>query len=228
MHVVGVVDDVRNTAPNRTPPPEVFIEFHQALAMQARWGDSVARQNEMSIGFLSFAIRARGNPEPLVPAVGRLVRDVDPNAGVDAIIPLDRLVAMSVARQRFNAVVIGVFAAVACLLAGLGIYGVLAYTVIQRTQEIGIRMALGARPAQVMSLVLGHGATLTAIGIGLGLTGAAAGARLLQSLLFGVTPLDTGTFVAVAVGFAVVAGTASLIPARRATQVDPLVALRAE
>ena len=126
------------------------------------------------------------------------------------------------------ALLLGVFAGVAGLLAAVGIYGVLAYAVIQRTQEIGIRMALGAQRMQVLALVLRKGLLLTAIGILLGVAGAAASARLLQGMLFGVTPLDARTFVVVAMLFGLVALVASYLPARRATQVDPIVALRAE
>ena len=150
----------------------------------------------MSIGFVSFAVRTQDEPEFAAPAVGRIVRSVDPNAGIDAMIPMDRLVASSVARQRFSAVLLGVFAGVAGLLAAMGIYGVLADAVSQRTQEIGIRMALGAQRAQVLALVLRSGVLLASAGIALGLVVAAAGARLLQGMLFGITPLDPYTFVA--------------------------------
>ena len=123
---------------------------------------------------------------------------------------------------------LGVFASVAAILAALGIYGVLAYAVAQRTQEIGVRMALGAQRRQVMGLILRRGIALTAIGLSVGLIGAAASARLLQSMLFGIESRDPGTFIAVAVTFTVVALIASYLPARRATKVDPIVALRVE
>jgi len=228
IEVIGVVEDVRNTSPEKTAPPEVWLEYRQALAMQARWGDSVARQNEMSIGFLSFAIRARGRPDAIAPAIGRIVREVDPNAGIDAIVPLERLVAHSVARQRFNAMVLALFAAVAAVLAAIGIYGVLAYTVAQRRQEIGIRMALGAQRSQLLGLLLKHGMALGAIGITVGIAGAAAASRVLQALLFGVTPLDAGTFAAVALLFGAVSAVAAYLPAYRATTLDPSAVLRSE
>jgi len=226
--VIGVVEDVRNTSPERTAPPEVWLEYRRALAMQARWGDSVARQNELSIGFLSFAIRTRDRPDAIAPAISRIVREVDPNAGIDAIIPLDRLVAQSVARQRFNAVVLALFAAVAAILAAIGIYGVLAYSVVQRRQEIGIRMALGAQRIQVLGLVLKQGLALGTIGIAAGIAGAAAASRVLEALLFGVTPLDVGTFVAVALLFGVVSLVAAYLPAYRATTLEPSAVLRSE
>jgi predicted lysophospholipase L1 biosynthesis ABC-type transport system permease subunit len=155
----------------------------------------------MSIGFLSFAVRTSREPAAAAAAIGRLVRAVDRNAGIDAMIPMDRLVASSVARQRFFAVLLVAFAGVAALLAAMGIYGVLAYAVGQRTKEIGIRMALGARRAQVLTLVLRTGVRLAAAGIALGLVAAAAGTRLLQGMLFGITPLDPYTFVAVSLAF---------------------------
>src|SRR4029077_15470391 len=135
------------------------------------------------------------------------------NAGIDAMIPLEKLVASSVARPRFYAAVLGVFAGVAGILAAVGIYGVLAYAVVQRTREIGIRMALGAQRVQVLALVLRNGLILTATGIAVGLAGAATGARLLQGMLFGITPLDPQTFVAVSLLFGLVAMVASYLPA---------------
>jgi ABC-type antimicrobial peptide transport system permease subunit len=141
---------------------------------------------------------------------------------------MEQLVSNSVARQRFYAVMLGIFAGVAGLLAAVGIYGVLAYAVVQRTQEIGVRMALGAERYQVLTLILRRGLLLTTIGIAAGLAGAIGGARYLQSMLFGIEPRDPGTFIAVAAGFAVIAVMASYLPARRATKVDPMVALRVE
>ena len=228
MHVVGVVDDVRNTSPDRAANPEVFVEYRHLLALQQQWGNSTQRQEQLAIGFLSFAVRTRGNPAAAAPAVVKIVRAVDSNVGIDAMIPMDRLVASSVARPRFYAVVLGVFAGVAGLLAAIGIYGVLAYAVVARSREIGIRMALGAQSSNVLALVLRKGAILTTMGIALGLTGAVAATRLLQSMLFGVAPLDPMTFVAVSLMFGAVALLASYLPARRATNVDPMVALRSD
>jgi len=224
--VVGVVEDVRNTSPERAAEPEIFIEYRHLLALQQRWGHSTQRQEQLAIGFLSFAVRTLGNPEAAGPAVARIVRAVDDRVGIDAMIPMDRLVASSVARPRFYAVLLGVFAGVAALLAAIGIYGVLAYSVVERTREIGIRMALGAQRGNVLRLVLREGTTLTIAGIALGLAGAAAATRVLQNMLFGVAPLDALTFAVVSLLFGAVATLASFLPARRATRVDPMVALR--
>ena len=144
---------------------------------------------------------------------------MDPNVGVDAILPMSQLVANSVARPRFSMMLLAVFAGVAGLLAIIGIYGVLAYAVAQRTHEMGVRMALGARRIDVLSLVLRRGAVLSAVGIALGLAGAAAASRLVQGLLFGVTPLDGATFATVSVTFGMAAMLACYLPARRASSV---------
>jgi predicted permease len=224
--VVGVVEDVRNESLEHETYPEIFAEYRQLLSLQEKWGLSIEQRTEMAIGRLSFAIRTSGDPAPALATVRRIVSAVDANVGIDAVVPIERLVASSLARQRFYAVLLGVFAAVAALLATIGIYGVLAYAVIRRTQEIGIRMALGAQRGQVLALVLGRGVILATAGIAIGLAGAAAGMRLLQGMLFGITPLDPQTFVAVSLAFGMVATLASYVPARRATKVDPMIALR--
>jgi putative ABC transport system permease protein len=228
VQVVGVVEDVRNTTPDREAFPEVFVDYRQLLTVQQRWGDSTQQQDVIAIGFLSFAVRTTGDPKSAIPAVTRIVRSIDPNAGIESILPMRRLVASNLAKQRFNTVLLGVFAGVAGFLAAVGVYGVLAYAVIQRTREIGIRMALGAQRAQVLAIVLRKGLILTTIGIALGIVAAAAGARFLQGMLFGITPLDPTTFAVVAVMFGLVAAFACYMPARRATKVDPIAALRSE
>jgi ABC-type antimicrobial peptide transport system permease subunit len=123
---------------------------------------------------------------------------------------------------------LGAFASISALLAAIGVYGVLAYAVAQRTREIGVRLALGARAGQVLALVMRQGLTLTAVGLMIGFIAAGAGARSIEAMLFGITPLDPAAFIAVAVGFAIVAAVASYVPARYATRVDPAVTLRDE
>lgn len=228
MTVVGVVENIRQESPTDDIFPEIFVDYRQFLSLLERMEQSAQRQNELAIGFLSFAARTTGDPAAVVPDVRRIVSDIDANVGIDAIIPMSRLAANAVARERFYAVLLGSFAGLAGLLAAIGVYGVLTYAVIQRTQEIGIRMAIGAAPAAVLALVLRTGFVLAAIGIAIGLAGAAVGTRALRGMLFGVTPLDPLTFLAVSVLFALVAVFASYLPARRATKVDALVALRSE
>jgi predicted lysophospholipase L1 biosynthesis ABC-type transport system permease subunit len=228
VQVVGVVADVRQAALAREPWPEIFMDYRHVITLQERWGASRGAVDALAFGFMSFAVRTRGDPEQLIPALRRAISRGDPDAAIDAISPLNRLVASSVARQRFYTVMLAGFAAVAALLAGVGIYGVLAYAVVERIREIGIRMALGARRGQVLRAVLGRGVLLAVAGIALGLAGATGVTRYLRAMLYGVTPLDRGTFVVVAVAFTALAGIASFLPARRATQVDPMLALRTE
>jgi predicted permease len=226
MTVVGVAEDVRQEAATDSLVPEVFVDYRQFLAFNA--SDLPARHNEFAIGFLSFALRTTGDPALQIPAVRQSIAAIDPNIGIDAIAPMEDLEASSRARQRFYAAILGVFAAVSALLAAIGVYGVLAYAVSQRTKEIGVRMALGARADQVLALILRRGLLLTTIGVTLGLVAAAAGARSMESMLFGIQPIDPPTFAAVAIGFASVAALASYFPARQATRVDPAVTLRDE
>jgi putative ABC transport system permease protein len=141
---------------------------------------------------------------------------------------MDQLLADSLSRSRFTMLLLGIFAAVALVLASVGIYGLIAYSVTQRTQELGIRIALGAQPRDVLRLVLGQGTRLTLLGIALGVLAALAFSRLLVTLLFGVSATDPLTFAGVAALLALVALMACVIPARRATRVDPMVALRYE
>jgi putative ABC transport system permease protein len=141
---------------------------------------------------------------------------------------MEQLVAQSVAQRRFGMFLLGMFALFAVLLAGVGIYGVMSYSVSQRTQEIGVRMALGARSNDVLRMIVGHGMSLTLFGVGIGLAGAFALTRLMTRLLFQVTPTDALTFASVSLAVIVVALLACYVPARRATKVDPLVALRDE
>jgi putative ABC transport system permease protein len=153
---------------------------------------------------------------------------MDPSATVDNIATMDQIVSNAMSRPRLYAVLLGMFAGVAMMLAAIGIYGVLSAHVAHRSREIGIRMALGAPRAQVVALVLRHTTRLMVIGVAAGIAGAMALSRYLESLLYELTPLDVTTFVGVVVMFVVVATLASYMPVRRATRVDPLVALRTE
>lgn len=216
--IVGVVADVREFALDRETEPGVFID--------ARWiGD---------FGFPPypvgpyFIVRVMGDPAAVMSGLRGAVRTVDPQGTVFNVAGMDALIANSLSRPRLYAVWLGIFAGIAVLLAAIGIYGVLAYAVEARTREIGIRRALGAQTGDVLGLVLKHSLLVTALGLAIGLAGAAMLTRYLAALLYGLTPLDPGTFAAAALTLSAVALLASYVPARRATRVEPQIALRAE
>jgi ABC-type lipoprotein release transport system permease subunit len=211
LHVVGVVGDVHDRGVDSGTRPTVYA-------------NSLQRPPSSD---LAVVVRARVPPTTLVPSMRQVVRSLDSDLPV-SFKPLDQVFASSLDQRRFSLVIFGVFGAVALLLAAMGIYGVTSYAVAQRTQEIGIRMALGARMSDVLKLVLRNGMSLALIGSVIGLAGAFAVTRVMSSLLFGVTPTDRATFIAVALLLIAVAFLACYIPARRATKVDPLVALRYE
>ncbi|HKE58415.1 MAG TPA: ABC transporter permease [Pyrinomonadaceae bacterium] len=211
LHVVGVVGDVRDYGVDHAPVPTVYGNALQRLP----WS--------------SYTVVARGQIEnaALVTTMREAVRTLDPQLPLK-FRTLDQVYSSSLDSQRFSLVIFGVFGVAALLLAGMGIYGVTSYAVAQRTQEIGIRMALGAQLKDVLQLVLRSAMSLVLFGAVIGLAGAYAATRVLSSLLFGVTPTDLATFIAVPLLLFIVALVASLIPARRATKVDPLIALRYE
>jgi putative ABC transport system permease protein len=174
-----------------------------------------------------FVVRSTADLGLLGPAVRSAVRGVDPQLGVDlSQQTMAELVSASIAKPRFNTFVLGGFALVALALAAVGIYGVMSHAVTRRTREIGIRMAIGAAPSRVLADVLRQSLTLSGLGAAIGLLGAAAVTRYLESMLFELTPLDPSTFLGVAVLVLFVALLASYVPAARASRVDPLVALR--
>jgi putative ABC transport system permease protein len=226
QQIIGVVEDMRQSRLDAAPTPQMFADYRQVLALTQARKMPTAAQERLAFGFLSFFARTDRDPATLMPTVRSLVNRVDSAAGIDVMLPMEQLVASSLTRQRFYAILLGTFAAIAAILGAIGIYGVLAYAVGQRTQEIGIRMALGAERGAVLQMVLRHGIALMTIGIGLGLAGAAGLSRYLSGMLFDLTPLDPATYVAVGILFAAVALVASYLPARRATLIDPMVALR--
>ena len=220
--IIGVVEDMRQFNLDQDPDPQIFIDYRQDTpppAFAQAMGPPPAPY---------LAVRTTADPLAIAAGVRSIVRQLEPQATVDNIARMDEIVSNSLSRPRLYAVLLGIFAAVAVALTAVGIYGVMAYAVAQRRREIGIRMALGARRGDVMGLVLRQSTAITAIGITLGLLGAAALTKYLEGLLFGLTRLDPTTLGGVALAFALVATAASYVPARRATRVDPLVALRCE
>lgn len=177
---------------------------------------------------MTLLVRARGEPADIVPAIRDEVLALDPNLPLQLGVPVRRLYAESIARQRFVLALIGGFAGIALLLGAVGLYGVAAYAVAQRRREIGLRVALCARPSEATRLVLRHGLVLALCGVALGTAAALALTRLLGDLLYDVGPRDPWTFGVVALLLTLVAAVACWIPARRAARVDPMVALRAE
>ncbi len=183
---------------------------------------------EQAFPFMTLVIRTRGDATNVASAARNALRELDSQQPIKDVNTMENLLAKSIARSRFNTVLLAIFALVALALATVGIYGVMSYAVTQRTHEIGIRMALGAQRADVLKLVLRNGMMLALIGVVVGVAGAFALTRLMSTLLFGVTPTDAITFTAVSASLFVVACFACYIPARRATKVNPLVALRYE
>ncbi len=209
FEIIGIVGDIRHRS----------LEFQPYAAMYLP---------TVLSGRMNIALRTQGDPLSLVPAVRKEVAAIDKEQPVAVIRTMDEWVNRSTATPRYRTTLLGLFAALAMILAATGIYGVMSYSVAQRTHEIGIRMALGARHGDVLRLVVSQGMLLVVVGLGIGVAAALALTRLMQSLLFGVTAKDPITFVAVAGLLAVVALIACYIPARRATKVDPLTALRYE
>jgi putative ABC transport system permease protein len=177
---------------------------------------------------MSVVVRTGGDPTAAAGAVRLALRSVDPDLPAARVLPMEEVVSRRMFQPRVYGTMFGVLALAALLLASIGLYGVVAYTVAQRTHEIGVRMALGARAADILGLVVGQGARLSLIGLGLGLPAAFALSRLLRGALYGVAPNDPLTFVSMPLLLGGAALLASYLPARRATKVDPMVALRAE
>ena len=220
MRVVGVVADVKQGPLNSETVPQTFQPWVQLP-------DSMLGENVVGmLRSLKISLRTEPDPMSLATIVQARIRDLDPSLPVTAVRTLEQVVETSTAPQQFNTVLLAAFGLLALLLAALGIGGVLATSVSRRTQELGIRMALGARRGTLLRMVLGEGVALAVIGLGLGLPVAFALTRLMSTLLFEVSPRDPLTFAAVGALLLVVALLASYIPARRATAIDPMAALR--
>jgi putative ABC transport system permease protein len=209
--IVGVVADVRNRALNTEPKPAYYLP-----------------QSQVPFNQLIVVMKTTGDPNSLITSAMREVRSMDQELPVFGVKTMAEYIASSVAAPRFNTTLLSVFAAVALVLTVIGLYGVMSYSVAQRTNEIGIRMALGAQTRDVLKLIVNQGLRLVLIGLALGMAGALALTRLLSSLLFGVGTKDPATFVGIAALLALVALLACYVPAWRATKVDPLEALRYE
>jgi putative ABC transport system permease protein len=210
--IVGVVEDVHRNGLDVAPQPEMYLSYIQNPERR-----------------LNLVIRTDArDASQLIPAARAEVKAFDPKQIIWRTQTLEQLLGTSVAPRRFNMLLLGIFAGVALLLAAVGLYGVMSYSVNWRTQEIGIRMALGANRTDVLRLVVRQGMTMTLIGVALGLAGAFAMSRVLTGLLYGVSATDPLTYAGVSIVLVIVALLACLVPARRATRVDPIIALRTE
>jgi ABC-type antimicrobial peptide transport system permease subunit len=185
--------------------------------------------HEQSLGSTVFVtVRTTNDPRSIAAAVTDEARAMDPNVPVFDVKTMQQRVSESLARRRFAMVALALFAVVAMTLAAIGIYGVMSYTVTERTREIGIRMALGSPTRDVLRLIVGQGMALAGVGVALGLAGALAATRVMASLLYGISATDPLTFLLISLTLAGVALAACFVPARRATRVDPMIALRYE
>ena len=214
MTIIGVVGDVKHSGLNQPIDPAVYTPYSQSNEEWRRW--------------MTIAIRTTGVSSGLVGELKSQIWSVDNQIPVSDVHTMEELLSVSIAQQRFNMFLLGLFAAFALILAAVGIYGAMSYSATQRTHEIGIRTALGAQRRDVLRLVMNEGAKIALFGIIIGSAGALALTRLMASLLFEVTPTDPATFAAVAILLALVTLAACYIPARRAMRVDPMVALRYE
>ena len=215
--VVGVTNETKQKSLTDAAPAAVFVpltQAHEGVRNTLRQGN--------------FILRTKGDPSLLSGAIRSEMRQLDPTIAMRNLYPMEQLVSRSVAGQRFNLILLGMFATLGLLLTAIGIYGVMAYSVSQRTREIGLMIALGAQPGNVLKLIMKQGMTLALVGVVIGLGASLALARVIKSLLFNVSATDALTFVAVSLTLTSVALLACWIPARRATKVDPLVALRHE
>ncbi len=211
MSIVGVIGDVKQMGLESSAKPEVYFPYLQVAAPE-----------------MSLVVRTSSNPLNLAGAVKGEIQLIDKDMPIDDARTMQQLLGESVSGPRFNLLLLTVFAVVALLLAIVGIYGVMSYTVSQRTHEIGIRVAIGAQPNDVFRMVIGQGMRLAAIGVAFGLLGAFALTRLMTTMLFGVEPTDPATFIGIGVLLSVVTLAACYIPGRRAAKVNPLEALRYE
>jgi predicted permease len=216
--VVGIVGDVRESGLDQDAPPVLYVPLAQMSDALTKLANSVIPS--------SWIVKAATSTAGLVPLVQKEFLAVDGQLPVARVRSMEQVIENSLARQNFNMLLLTIFGAIALLLAAIGIYGLMSYSVEQATHDIGVRMALGAARRDILSLVVGRGMMLAGIGLVVGMAAAFAGARLLSKMLFGVKPTDPATYVAVALSLGFVALLACYVPARRAMRVDPLIALR--
>jgi len=214
MTIVGVVGDVKQSSLAEPAYPAVFTPFSQSNEAWRRW--------------MSVVVRASDNSERILPAIKGQIWSLDNRIPVDHVTSMVAMLGLSLSERRFNMALLALFAGLAVILASVGIYSVMSYTVSQRTHEIGIRMAVGARRSDVLSLVMGYGARLALIGLVVGILGVFASTRVMKSLLFDVTPTDPVTIAAATLVMMVVVLVACYVPARRAIGIDPIQSLRYE
>jgi putative ABC transport system permease protein len=237
--IVGIAGNVKRLALEDQPKPELYMPSQQPRGEKIKAGAKdmekgfaigimIPTATQGKASYVSLMVRTKSPPEPLADAVRKTVWSLDPDQPILQLGTMQARLDEFYAPRRFNLLIFGVFALVALLLAAVGIYGVLAYAVTQRTHEIGIRLALGAQAHDVLWLIVRQGLALTLVGVALGLIGAWGLTRVLQNLLYEVSATDPVTFACIALLLLAVAGAASFIPAWRATKVDPLVALRHE
>ncbi|MGH9934734.1 MAG: FtsX-like permease family protein, partial [Blastocatellia bacterium] len=217
MTVVGLVADAKNRGLSDDPRQEVYVPLRQQVASGGGLRPSVS---------CALLIRTTGDPANLINTVRQNVWAVDRNIPITQVGTIEQIIETAMAQPRFNALLLSLFAFIALCLGAIGIYGVISYAVTRRTHEIGVRMALGARQRDVLRMVVRQGMTLALIGVAVGLAAAFALTRVMKNLLFGVSATDPATFAGLALLLLSVAFIAIYLPARRATKVDPLVALR--
>jgi putative ABC transport system permease protein len=226
VKIVGIVGDSMQQALEIKTLPTIYRPLLQSTRRKVDYSESEALLRE--VDFMGLVVRTTGLPEDLINVAQKQVWSLDPEQPALRVAAMEDILTKAVELPRFNMLLFGVFAVVALLLAAIGIYGLMAYLVVQRTHEIGIRIALGARSSDALRLVMGHGMKLAVMGIAIGLAAALALTRLIKSWLFGVSAADPLTFAGIVVLLTAVALLACYLPARRATKVDPLIALRHE
>jgi putative ABC transport system permease protein len=217
IEVIGIVKDVRHRGPNQEPRPRWYVPHAQAYV--SAYSSPLAA---------TIAVRSSSDPTPLMGPIRNLMTEFDPSVPISNVRTMEQILDGALGGQRFVMTLLTVFGLLALFLAVVGVYGVISYAVSQRTHEIGLRMALGAKGSNVLTQVMLEGLILSLVGVGAGLAGSFALSRVFESMVFGITPTDPVTYGGVVIVLIIAAAGASLLPARRAARVDPVVALRDE